>query len=389
MTESTDHLTAPAIEAQIPVKCLIVDDREENLLVLAELLKGDGVEIFKARSGPEALDLLLGHEFALALLDVQMPEMDGFELATVMRGSERTRRIPIIFVTAGARDQARVFRGYDAGAVDFLYKPIEPHILRNKAEVFFQLSRQRVQLARDLQERTETLRLHEMFTAVLSHDLRNPLNVIAIGAQMLDRPDSDAHVRRTAVRMKASAQRMGRLIDDLLDSARVRLGRGIPLRLGPADLAPLVHRAVQEQEAGTSDTRVETTLTGDLGGYWDTDRLAQVLSNLLANAMTHGAGSAQVIADGSDPRSVSLTVTNQGAIPPERLPHVFNPFSGGGEGRRSDGLGLGLYIVEQIVRAHGGTVHVSSTVDTTSFTVMLPRVPVTPDDDTRRSHPAV
>ena len=97
------------------------------------LLRADDVELLEARSGAEALELLLRHDVALALLDVQMPEMDGFELAELMRGSERTRHVPIIFVTAGARDQHRLFKGYETGAVDFLYKPIEPHILKNKA----------------------------------------------------------------------------------------------------------------------------------------------------------------------------------------------------------------------------------------------------------------
>ena len=118
---------------------------------------GDGVEILTAQSGAEALELLLVHDFALAFLDVQMPEMDGFELAELMRGSERTRQVPIIFVTAGAREQQRVFKGYESGAVDFIYKPIEPHILKNKADVFFQLYRQRVRLAQELKDRTETL----------------------------------------------------------------------------------------------------------------------------------------------------------------------------------------------------------------------------------------
>ena len=136
------------------VKCLLVDDLEENLLALAALLQRQDVEILTARSGAEALELLLVHDVALAFLDVQMPEMDGFELAELMRGSERTRQVPIIFVTAGARDQHRLFKGYESGAVDFLFKPIEPHILQNKADVFFQLHRQKLQLARELSEKT-------------------------------------------------------------------------------------------------------------------------------------------------------------------------------------------------------------------------------------------
>ena len=160
------------------VTCLLVDDLEENLLALSALLRNDDVEIVTARSGVEALELLLRHDVALAIVDVQMPDMDGFELAELMRGSERTRHVPLIFVTAGSRDQHRMFKGYDTGAVDFLYKPIEPQILQNKAGVFFQLARQKQQLQQELRERTETLRLNEMFAAVLGHDLRAPLDVM-------------------------------------------------------------------------------------------------------------------------------------------------------------------------------------------------------------------
>src|SRR6201994_1827261 len=149
-----------------PVKCLLVDDLEENLLALSALLERPDVELLTARSGREALELLLVHDVALAFLDVQMPEMDGFQLAELLRGSERTRHIPLIFVTAGARDQHRLFKGYESGAVDFLFKPIEPHILKSKAEVFFQLYRQKQQLLVELEHRTETLRLNEMFAAV-------------------------------------------------------------------------------------------------------------------------------------------------------------------------------------------------------------------------------
>lgn len=142
------------------IKCLLVDDLAENLLALSALLQSEDVEVLSARSGPEALELLLTHEVALALIDVQMPDMDGLELAELMRGSARTRQVPIIFVTAASRDQHHIFKGYESGAVDFLYKPIDAHILKNKADVFFRLYRQTQQLAVELRERTETLRLN-------------------------------------------------------------------------------------------------------------------------------------------------------------------------------------------------------------------------------------
>src|ERR1700742_1758032 len=125
---------------------LLVDDLEENLISLEALLRRDDLALLKARSGDEALELLLKHDVALALVDVQMPGLNVFELAELMRGNERTRRIPIIFVTAGSADAQRRFRGYEAGAVDFIHKPIEADILRSKAKVFFDLHQQRRQI---------------------------------------------------------------------------------------------------------------------------------------------------------------------------------------------------------------------------------------------------
>jgi PAS domain S-box-containing protein len=142
------------------VKFLLVDDLEENLLALEALLRREGLELLKARTGPEALELLLVHDFALALVDVQMPEMNGFELAELMRHTERTRRIPIIFLTAVATDERRRFRGYEAGAVDFLIKPLDPQALRSKAEVFYELYQQRQEVTRQRDElRTSEKRL--------------------------------------------------------------------------------------------------------------------------------------------------------------------------------------------------------------------------------------
>ncbi len=139
-------------QAHDPIYFLLVDDLQENLLALEALLRRDGLVLLKARSGSEALELLLTHEVALAFLDVQMPGMDGFELAELMRSTERTRRVPIMFVTAGQADRQRRFRGYETGAVDFLQKPIEPDILRSKSDVFFDLFRQQQQLARQRDE---------------------------------------------------------------------------------------------------------------------------------------------------------------------------------------------------------------------------------------------
>src|SRR3954470_5932730 len=298
------------------VKCLLVDDLEENLLALEALLRRPDLEILTARSGREALELLLIHDVALAFLDVQMPEMDGFELAELMRGSERTRQVPIIFVTAGARDQHRIFKGYESGAVDFLFKPIEPHILQNKADVFFQLHRHKQQLAHELREKTETLRLNEMLTAVLSHDLRSPLNAVLTSAVLIQRRSTEQPVKDTAARILSSGKRMSRMIEDMLDMARARLAGGIPLKREAADLGALLERVVGEIQAAYPERRIEVRKAGDLNGNWDGERLAQVVSNLLGNALQHGDGDTVTVkVDGTRSEAVVVMVSNSGTIP--------------------------------------------------------------------------
>lgn len=364
---------------------LLVDDREDNLLALEGLLAREDLKLLRAKSGRDALELLLGHDVALALVDVHMPEMDGFELAELMRGTERTRHVPIIFVTAGASDNQRVFRGYDAGAVDFLCKPIEPHILRNKVETFVELHRQRAQLRAQLMERerlvrelTETLRVNEMFTAVLGHDLRSPLGAILSAAEVLLRRSEDARVRDVAARFKSAGTRMARMIDDMLDLARVRLAGGIPVDVQPLELMLLIDRARAEIQLTHSRCELRVSHKGDLSGRWDADRLLQLLSNLLTNAVVHGAPGAPITieADGSSPHDVRLSIGNAGVIAAEHLQHLFDPFRTVATApHHSHGLGLGLFIVQQIALAHGGEVTVASRApEGTTFTVRLPRV---------------
>jgi signal transduction histidine kinase len=362
--------------SQPKAKCLLVDDLEENLLALSALLRSDQLELLPARSGAEALDLLLQHDVALALIDVQMPEMDGFELAELMRGSERTRHVPIIFVTAGARDYQRVFRGYDSGAVDFLYKPVDAHILKNKTDIFVQLHRQRQQLIDELHERTETLRLNEMFAAVLSHDLRTPLSAIVTGAQLLQHSSDDERVRHVASRMLSSSHRMTRMIEDLLDLTRARLAGGIPITRTGLDLGSVLARVVQEHQASHPNRTIELVAEGELTGRWDGDRLGQVASNLIGNALQYGdAGEpVRIHLDGTHESEVRLTVSNAGIIPPDLLPKLFDPFRGGDHAGRHNGLGLGLYIAQQIVCSHRGQIDVATRDGRfTVFEVVVPR----------------
>jgi two-component system, sensor histidine kinase and response regulator len=356
------------------VKILAVDDVEENLVALAALLSQPSIELIRASSGTEALEALLVHDIALALLDVQMPGMDGFELAELMRGSERTKHVPIIFLTAGAPDRTRLFQGYDAGAVDFLFKPIDPQLLSAKVDVFVELHRQKRQLASQLEQIQQAQRMSDLFVGVLGHDLRNPLSSIANGAALLElKADNPEETRKKARLILNASRRMERLIQQLLDFALARVKGAIPIEPVSVDLAKSARQVVSELDASLN-AHVELEAHGDTNGVWDADRMMQVISNLVSNAAEHGASDApiRVSIDGGAADQVLFSVENRGTIPRETLAVLFSPFKP--RGRTSRGLGLGLYIVDQVVLAHGGRVTVDEPAPgATRFVVRLPR----------------
>jgi Osmosensitive K+ channel histidine kinase len=351
---------------------LIVDDVPQNLVAMEALLARDDIRILKAASGPEALELLLVHEVALALLDVQMPDMDGFVLAELMRGSQRTRDVPIIFLTATPNDPARSFKGYETGAVDFLHKPIDPRIILGKVDVFVQLYQQRQQLKAQNARLERALQLNEAMIAVLTHDLRTPLSAITLCADRIMVEVGDGPLARTAHHVESSARRMARMIDQLLDFSRIRSGV-VRLELANHDLGALAETVVEEMRQANPTRAIEVSTRGETLGYFDSTRMAQVLSNLLGNAVQYALGSTPIVldVDGSDAAVVRLSVRNAGVLPANLVQRIFEPFKG--SFHQSRGLGLGLYIVDQFVRAHGGTVVAQNVEDGVEFKVTVPR----------------
>lgn len=367
------NLLAPApVEDAAPVNILIVDDVPQNLVAMEALLRRDGLRILCAGSGNEALELLLEHEVALALLDVQMPEMDGFALAELMRGSARSRDVPIIFLTASPQDPVRAFKGYESGAVDFLHKPIEPQIILGKLGVFIELYQQKRLLKSRNEALERALTLNETMMAVLTHDLRTPLSAILLCADKLslDIP-ADASAQQTLHHLEASTLRMARMVDQLLDFSRIRSG-GLRLERTPCNAASVVGAVVQEVEQGNATAAIEVVAVGDARMQGDPDRLAQVASNLIGNALLHGGQAPiQVQVDGEDPAQVVLRVRNRGQIGESLLPRLFEPFKA--SFHASKGLGLGLFIADQFVRAHGGKLQARNEAQDVVFEAHLPR----------------
>lgn len=372
-------------------KLLIVDDLPENLLALEALIKGEGREVFKASSADEALSLLLEHEFALAILDVQMPGMDGFALAELMRGTERTKNIPIVFVTAAGRELNYAFKGYESGAVDFLYKPLDNHAVRSKVNVFVDLYRQRKVLDRQLealeQARTEqdallaelretqvelqrAVKMRDDFMSIVSHELRTPLNGLMLDTQLRrlhlakGKLEHFAEERLGVLFERDERQLTGltRLIEDMLDVSRIRTGK-LSIRPEVANLAEIARRvlgnfSVQAQAAGCE---VSLEAPEVVEGVWDAYRVEQVISNLVSNALRYGPGQAVEVSIAVHDGLAQLCVRDHGdGISADEQRRIFQQFERGAGAARVAGLGLGLYISEQIVQAHGGRIEVRS-----------------------------
>ena len=365
------HTTGAAPEAELSAKVLVVDDIAENLVAMRALLEREGIDVLCARSGAEALELLLEHEVAVALLDVHMPEMDGFSLAELMRGASRSREVPIIFLTASPSDPRRAFKGYEAGAVDFLHKPVEPHVITGKVSVFVELYRQRGLLKARAESLEHALRLNDTMVAVLTHDLRSPLSAMLLCAEKLamQLPQEPA-VQRTLGQLESSGWRMARMVEQLLDFSRIRTG-GLRVEPAPHDAGLLVTAAVEEAQRANPAAHFRLELGQDLAFRADADRISQVLSNLLGNAVVHGAQAPVQVSVRQLDGGVEITVANQGHIEASLLPRLFEPFKG--NFKPSHGLGLGLYIADQFVRAHGGRLEAANHGDQVRFSAWLPR----------------
>jgi signal transduction histidine kinase len=347
-------------EERIVPSVLLVDDRPENLLALEGILKPLGVRIVKARSGEEALLHLLRETFAVILLDVQMPRLDGLQTAELIKHREQTRHIPIIFITALSRETAYVFKGYAHGAVDYLLKPIDPEILRAKVRVFCDL------FVRGEQIRKQALEseVKDVFLSSVAHELQTPLAAAKAQAQLALHQLSDRreHVGTTNALRVISHQidRLTRLVSDLLDINRLESGV-FELQISEFDLAALLEETRKRIEPPDGRHPIQIRAPERLFVVADRDRIEQVLENLLVNAIRYSPDGGEIsLSAKKEGDSVHVIIRDRGlGVPKEHQEVIFERFARA-HGPTYGGLGLGLTISKGILEQHGGRIWVES-----------------------------
>jgi signal transduction histidine kinase len=381
---------------------LVVDDDTKNLLAIESVLNAATYRLIKAQTGAEALMALMNGDFAAIVLDVQMPDMSGIELARMIKQRKRTQHIPIIFLTAHYREDEHAVLGYDVGAVDYLTKPINPSVLRSKVNVFVDLfgktralaemnsTRQAAEealrianmelaarneaLEREAEERDRRIRAEsaqaeaeeanaakDRFLAMLSHELRTPLSPIVHAVTLLEEIDCPPAVREHIATIQRNVRLEARLIDDLLDLARIRNGK-LRLELHSVDVHEALRQAMKICQSELTARRisvVEKLEAPDPHVRGDFARLQQVFWNLLTNAAKFSPENSviEVSTSVTTPGgSISVEITDQGiGIVSEKLDRIFDAFEQGAPHSQS-GLGLGLAICKALVEMHSGVI---------------------------------
>ncbi|HSC88803.1 MAG TPA: response regulator [Polyangiaceae bacterium] len=385
------------------IDILLVDDQARNLDALEAILAQPEYRLLRALDADTALRLLLEHEVAAIVLDIQMPSVSGLELARMIKTTKRFRETPIVFLTAFQVDDRQLAEGYGVGAVDYLTKPIHPQILRQKIAVFAELFRRTRALAelnatleQRVKERTEELSRSEAelrraaeqkdeFLAVLAHELRNPLAPLRMGLDlvMAERAYTSS-VARTLGTMDRQLRHMVRLIDDLLDISRLSRG-ALELRTEPVDLGALILDTVEAYRPllEAKSQNLELSLGAGVERSVDSTRIAQLLGNLLhnANKFTTEGGNIRVELAEMDDVAV-LSVLDDGiGLPPGSEEQAFQMFAriARADHAAQPGLGIGLALARRLATMHGGSLVAERRQEGagTAFRLKLPADPAT------------
>jgi two-component system, sensor histidine kinase and response regulator len=381
------------------VTILIVDDKEANIYALEKLLEKPGRLFLKAMDGKTGLKLALDNNVDLILLDVQMPEMDGFEVAQILKSNKRTKDIPIIFASAEKKERSSVMKGFEEGAVDYLSKPLDPELTKAKVSVLLQIQVQKKllveknislekaeakikllneSLQQNLQQIEATNKELESFSYSVSHDLRAPLRSILGYTQVLeedyiDKLGTDAKQVLNIVRQ--NAERMNALIDDLLEFAR--LGKQA-LQKSEVDTEKLVAHTLQQISASTRH-KAEVKINPLIPVCADYSLLNQVWVNLISNAIKYSARKEKPVVEIGSRKEASEVVfyvkDNGAGFDMEYVDKLFGVFQRLHRADEFEGTGVGLALVQRIVNRHGGRVWAEGKVsEGATFYFSLPDV---------------
>lgn len=355
---------------------LAVDDYPANLIAIKRILEPLGHEIVRAHSGEEALRHVAEREFAVILMDANMPGMDGYQTTRLIKDQPGGEGVPVIFLTGIDRDPLASFRGYGTGAVDYLVKPVEPHVLRSKISVFVELFLRREEMRRQAEllqaERVARaaaeakIAAREEILAAVSHDLGNPIAAASAGATLIVRRSDalgDETIRRQAELVQRALERMYKLVTDLLHVSQIEGGR-LPLDKGQHEPADILRQAMELLSPLAARKAQELACTFPEGGTpvaCDRERVHQVLSNLVGNALKFTPEGGRVTMSAKvDKTEVIFSIVDTGpGIAPADLPHIFDRYWQAA-GHRRHGHGLGLAIAQGVVLAHGGRIWAES-----------------------------
>jgi len=387
-------------------KILIVDDTESNLQLIQAIFRKTNIEVVLASSGKEALALVLEHTFAVILLDVRMPELNGFETAEKLQSDKLTSSIPIIFVTASKFDDENIYQGYLSGAVDYIFKPINTHALLSKVNVFLKLSKTTIELKNQkelleikVSERTKSLenalkqaelanRAKSQFLANMSHELRTPMHAILSFSQLgLKRIEQSefSKLKKYFSNIKQSSERLSVLLEDLLDLSQLESGK---MKIQPSqnDLVALLEDCKKEISPLLNEKALTIELNSPkkLSFLFDKRTIHQVIINLLSNAIKYSKynGEIKITLKQSSIQLnekkqaiIELTVKDDGiGIPEKELQDIFNSFIQSTKTvSQAGGTGLGLSICNEIIKVHKGKIWAENNQKSgATFFVQLP-----------------